>query len=48
MAIATAIYLIALLLIVVPIVAYNLPSAKQERTAVEAAKIKQEANEKKI
>ncbi|MDF2002739.1 hypothetical protein P2Q02_08705 [Bacillus pumilus] len=46
MAIATAIYLIALLLIVVPIVAYNLPSAKQERTAIEAAKIKQKAIEK--
>ncbi|MGG1696905.1 hypothetical protein [Bacillus zhangzhouensis] len=46
MAIATAIYLIAILLIVVPIVAYNLPSAKQERIAIEAAKIKQEATEK--
>lgn len=46
MAIATTIYLLALLLIVVPIVAYNLPSAKQERMAIEAAKIKQEATEK--
>ncbi|APT48966.1 hypothetical protein BSA171_14635 [Bacillus safensis] len=46
MVLATVIYLIALLLIVAPIVAYNLPSAKQERTAVEAAKIKQEAIEK--
>lgn len=43
MAIATAIYLIAILLIVVPIVAYNLPSAKQERSTIEAAKMKKEA-----
>ncbi|MCY7563850.1 hypothetical protein ABEX69_07025 [Bacillus safensis] len=46
MAIATTIYLTALLLIVVPIVTYNLPSAKQERETIEAAKIKNEANEK--
>ncbi|UDF17561.1 hypothetical protein LG951_05065 [Bacillus pumilus] len=46
MTIATAIYLIAILLIFVPIVAYNLPSAKQERAATEAAKIKKEATEK--
>ncbi|MCY7680188.1 hypothetical protein MH122_15415 [Bacillus pumilus] len=46
MAIATTIYLIAILLIVVPIVAYNLPSAKQDRIAVEAAKLKKEATEK--
>ncbi|MGV6982387.1 hypothetical protein [Bacillus pumilus] len=46
MIIATTIYLLALLLIVVPIVAYNLPSAKQERVAIETAKIKKEATEK--
>ncbi|WP_345822044.1 hypothetical protein [Bacillus pumilus] len=46
MTIATTIYLIAILLIVVPVVAYNLPSAKQERATIEAEKIKNEANEK--
>ncbi|MCY1093657.1 hypothetical protein [Bacillus safensis] len=46
MTIATAIYLIAILLIFVPIVAYNLPSAKQERATIEAAKMKKEATEK--
>ncbi|MDQ0816025.1 hypothetical protein QF033_000603 [Bacillus pumilus] len=46
MIIASTIYLIAILLIVVPIVTYNLPSAKQERAAVDAAKLKEEATEK--
>ncbi|WP_144495906.1 hypothetical protein [Bacillus pumilus] len=46
MVMATAIYLITILLIVVPIVAYNLPSAKQDRIDVEAAKLKKEATEK--
>ncbi|MGZ9699988.1 hypothetical protein ACVU03_19470 [Bacillus safensis] len=46
MVIATAIYLIAILLIFVPIIAYNLPSAKQERATIEAAKMKKEATEK--
>ncbi|GLF91097.1 hypothetical protein Saga11_23560 [Bacillus safensis] len=46
MIIATIICLTALSLIVVPIIAYNLPGAKQERAAIEEAKIKQEAAEK--
>lgn len=46
MAIATTIYLIAIFLIVMPVVAYNLPNAKKERETIEAAKINQEATEK--